>query len=40
MKDDLKEKQPQWITLLEEKLNKEDGRQLQLRTTSMGDDIN
>ena len=39
-KDDLKVRQPQWTTLLEENLNKEDGRRLQLNSTSMGDDIN
>ena len=38
--DDLKLRQPQWATLLEENLNEEDGRQLRLTTTSMGDDIN
>ena len=38
--DDIKVRQPQWTTLLEENLNEEDGRRLQLTTTSMGDDIN
>ena len=41
MEDNLNGRQPKRkTTLLEENLNEEDGRQLRLTTTSIGDEIN